>query len=235
MSLLWRQNHHFGVAPLLEDWNDPEDDYALIEHVRMRGTLDTDSDGSVLATGSYHDRTRPMYNSGWGHDSAQKQSYYEWVDAKRIAKNKARRELIEHWRGLKARQEREKLVQNQISEAWAVGIDFTSTWQDAYQEHQAEEEERLEKQKAWALHTSHVERRITEIADCMDVNGRDRATIRAMLRYQNLGVGLGQRWDIQAFARHITDTRRDDLFLQTLSDIERLYRMLINHYEVETA
>lgn len=87
-------------------------------------------------------------------------------------------------------------------------------------------EEHHEWQRKWAIHTSNVERRITHIVDSIDAaNGRDREMMRAMLRYMNLGKGLGTQWNAEAFTSYY-GSWRSSLRDMTRSDVERCYKML---------
>ena len=57
----WKHFYGFGIEPMLElPWDDQDDELATAERIRSHGMLDTDTDGSVLATGSPADR-HPYY------------------------------------------------------------------------------------------------------------------------------------------------------------------------------
>lgn len=86
--------------------------------------------------------------------------------------------------------------------------------------------------RKWAIHTSNVERRITHIVDAIDnANGHDREMMRAMLRYMNLGPGLGTQWDVDEFVKHY---RGIDVFnYYARIDAERCY-LLLRHRNMET-
>ncbi len=101
-----RQHSFFGYTtePLIEDFDaDAEDEFDLIERVRAHGVLDSDTEGSVLATGD--GRRYWGYYGGHSSSYAHKFTYEEWVaqqDAKPPSpKAQARAELIQHWKQLK--------------------------------------------------------------------------------------------------------------------------------------
>ena len=79
--------------------------------------------------------------------------------------------------------------------------------------------------RKWAIHTSNVERRITHIVDTVEnANGKDREMMRAMLRYMNLGPGLGTQWDVDEFVHYY---RSVDVFnYYARIDAERCYLLL---------
>ena len=82
-----------------------------------------------------------------------------------------------------------------------------------------------EKKRKWALHTSKMERRITMIVDTIDAGSRDRELMRAMLRYQNLGPGIGVDWDAEEFTSYY-GSWRSSLRDMTRIDVDRCYLML---------
>lgn len=82
--------------------------------------------------------------------------------------------------------------------------------------------------RKWAVHTSNVERRITSIVATIDAGNRDQELMRAMLRYMNLGEGLGTKWDAEEFTNHYARGRRNSLQALILIDVERCYSMLVN-------
>ena len=267
MELLGYRQHNFfgyGVEPLIEDFDDgAEDEFELIEHVRMYGTIPTDTEGSVLGTDSAYNNRRTWYNPGWGNGQAHKVTYEEWVNTKQERKDRERRELIEHLKELKrakddVRKEREEFQRAMVAQShglrgWAKQQAETTLEQreatyakqvenaaesrrkvqerkiDEELARKVDEEERArehERQRQWALHTSAVEKRITEIVDAVDANAKDRALMRAMLRYMNLGPGLGQQWDVDTFARFHCASSRGGVIDMVKLDVERCYQLL---------
>jgi hypothetical protein len=241
-----QRNHFFGVEPLLEDWNDPEDEWDLIEHIRQHGTLDTDTDGSVLSTGSWYDRNRMFYNPGtWQHDPPKKnqiQSIFEREaeTAKREADDAERVRL----QRLIAEQSLERSRKG--AAAWAKRQDRQAKLTRERQQREAEEQQRRteeqrqkdaeehERKRQWAIRTSYVERRITEIVATVDSNSDDRTLMRAMLRYMNLGPGVGQQWDAEKFTRFYCASARGGIVAMARIDVERCYDLLKNrHVAVE--
>ena len=237
----------FGIEPLLElPWDDPEDQWDLVEHVRMHGAVPTDTEGSVLGTDSAHNNRRDWYNSSCsGH--AHKLTYEEWVTKDhRTPKQKARDELIEHWRERKRIKDEEREGREQSEYALAQSNMGLRSWaartsedhQDqALRRQAAEQQERLERKRRedeehecrrrWAIETSEVERIIVEATESINCGVMDRAMMRAMMRYMNFGPGKGKAWDTRAFVLYIAQTRRDDLLTQTINDVERCYDTLM--------
>ena len=263
MSLSGKALYGFGIEPLLElPWDDPEDVWDLVERVRMRGTVETDTEGSVLATDSAYNNNRMWHNPGWGNSHAHKVTYEEWLNSdRRTPKEKARDELIAHLQDLK----RTKDLNNQERAAYWRSLEQSNTGLRSWAARQAgqtpeqrevsytkqvenarrkvqerkideelarkvdEEEERArehERQRQWALHTSAVEKRIVEIVDAVDANAKDRALMRAMLRYMNLGPGQGQQWDVDTFARFHCASSRGGVIDMVKLDVERCYQLL---------
>lgn len=237
----------FGIEPLLDlPWDDPEDAWDFVEHVRMHGTVPTDTEGSVLGTDSSYNNRRDWYNPAWGEcERAHKFTYEEWVNSKQERKNKERYDLIKHWKELKAQKdydeaferteyERAMAAQSHGLRGWAKQQEAqTPKQREAKQveNERAERDREHERQKAWALAASAMERRITEIADGVDCGTADRTMIRSMLRYMNLGPGQGQKWDAQKFVQHYSPTWRGSLIQMTLNDVERCYNLLERQYQ----
>jgi hypothetical protein len=222
-----QRNHFFGVEPLLEEWNDPEDEWDLVEHIRQHGTLDTDTEGSVLSTGSWYDRNRMFCNPGtWQHDPPKKNQIQS------IAEREA--EDVEAEQSLKRSRE--------STAAWARRQDRQAKLARERQQREAEEQRRRteeqrqkdaeahERKRQWAIRTSYVERRITEIVAAVDSNSDDRMLMRAMLRYMNLGPGVGQQWDAEKFTRFYCASARGGIAAMVRMDVERCYSLLKNRY-----
>ena len=261
MSLSARRHHFsFGTEPLLElPWDDADDELAVIERIRQCGSLDTDTDGSVLGTDSWQNNHRTWYNSGWGNGQAHKTTYEEWLNSdRRTKKEKERDAFFEHMRERKRIKDEEREGREQYEYALAQSNMGLRSWaaqqaaetpehrearyarqveNAAESRHKAErnrvdeelarkvDEEEHERKRQWALYTSSMERRITEIADSVDANADDRELMRAMLRYMNLGAGRGQQWDADTFARARGNVDK--------IDVERCYNLLKNRYLVD--
>jgi hypothetical protein len=207
-----------GVPDLLElPWF--EDDVQLIEDIRQHGTLFSETLGDVALSGDWHDRHRNWYNPAADRaPEPEPEPEKRLDDAAKMEEVSARSAS-----GLRAWERRRAEVRARRNE---------TEWLQREAD-RLEEERRLDREREWAIHTSNVEGRIEEIIHSVaDANGRDRATMRAMLRYMNLGEGRGTQWDARTFALHLTATRRDDLLLQTVNDIERCYDLLKNRYDL---
>jgi hypothetical protein len=101
------------------------------------------------------------------------------------------------------------------------------------QERRREEDAEHERKRQWAEYTSNVERRITEIVDeVANANANDRTMMRAMLRYMNLGPGVGREWNAHTFALAYTASWRKSIFDMVLLDVIRCYDLLKNRYSL---
>jgi predicted nucleic acid-binding Zn-ribbon protein len=191
-------------------------------------------------------RHRDWYNSGCGSGYAHKFTYEEWVNSdRRTQKEKDRDALIEHMQELKAKKDQEREAREAYERTLTQSNTGLRSWEarqrkmdydrqvDAELAHKADEVEH-ERKRQWAIQTSEIERRIELIINSVDCSGRDRATMRMMLRYMNLGEGAGKKWDAAEFTRHMFATRRDDLLLQNQQDVERCYEMLKNRHMGES-
>jgi hypothetical protein len=255
VNLLGHRKHNFfgyGVEPLLDEseYEDfIEEEWELISRVRDRGVLDTDTEGSVLATGdcaffrNYH---------GCGHDAPHKFTYEEWVKEqdKPTLKERERLELIKHLAELKAEKDQKRKDREDYARSLAqsnMGLRSWDAREDKHFETAKERAERIdiarresvrilqqradeehERKRLWSIEVSEIERSIFECTENIDCSVLDRAMMRAMLRYQNFGPGKSKPWDAQEFVLYISATRRDQLLMMTLLDVERCYNTLKN-------
>ena len=156
----WKSFYGFGIEPLLElPWDDPEDAWDFVEHVRMTGSVPTDTEGSVLGTDSWQNNHRGWsYGNGWSHGDAHKFTYEEWVaeQDKPTAKERERLELIEHMRELKAQKDQARKDREDYERTMAQqrqGLESWSAWSasDAKREREANDKRVADHQRESAL------------------------------------------------------------------------------------
>ena len=209
---------HFGQDTLLDlVLYDTDDELAVREQLFKHRSIGQITLGELWCS----DKAAPRY---WFNPAVAAREWREYGaeqkrldDAERaIAKEKREAEIereCAEWAAKESkRQERELRAQDERAarEAEAKRLaDIDHAWK-----------------RKWAIHTSNVERRITQIVDTIDAGSRDRELMRAMLRYMNLGQGLGTQWDTEEFTRHYAGGRKNALVDMIRIDVDRCYQTL---------
>jgi hypothetical protein len=248
VSLVGQRKHNFfgyGIEPLIEDFDSAEDEWDLIEHVRTNGVLDSDTEGSVLGRSSPALSYGGFYNPGYG-GPAHKLTYEEWKakgtkpkpepekpEPKDFTEEEKRRHELaaaqseqgfKNWEKNKEKWERNQAAGNA---EWAKIVAKIKAEELQRKADVVEQEREHQRKRVWAEHTSKIERRITQIVDTIDnANANDRTMMRAMLRYMNLGPGMGKRWSAEEFTRFYCQSWRGALIAMMRNDVERCYILL---------
>jgi hypothetical protein len=201
---------------------DKADELLLREHIFKHHSIGQISLGELWG---FDDRSRPSYRPYW---------YNPAVAAREWREYGAERKRLDDIEKAKRKAERERELERDCAE-WAEKEAKRQT--RVLREHEERisreaEAKRLadidhEWKRKWAVHTSNMERTITTIVDTIDAGARDRELMRAMLRYMNLGEGLGTQWDAVEFTNHYAGARKNALVDMLRIDVERCYLMLL--------
>ena len=208
------------VAPLLE-WElyDTEAEMSVRENVFRHRVLNTETLGDAWC--GAHARPQEWFNPAVGE--REWREYCEIRDREFAERQKHARERAQEREALATTQER-AAYQREVVDAARRAEVALAEYERKQADRRREEAVELERKRLWAIHTSAIEHRIVMIVDTIEASAKDRHMMRAILRYMNLGPGVGTQWDLGAFANYYA--RIDPFHYYVAIDAARCYMIL---------